>query len=91
MWENSHTSIDTFKSYSSSGKRVSGKIAFVNPQDYKYVFIKHYYFKSFEEFCLKLKRGWPDSTEYFGLNMIFIIFKAIYIIIKSKKLIKQNG
>ena len=61
-WENSHTSIDTFKSCSSSGKRVSGKTAFVNPPDYKYAFIKHYYFKSFEEFCLKLKRGWPDST-----------------------------
>ena len=61
-WENSHSSIDTFKSCSSSGKRVSGKTAFVNPPDYKYAFLKHYYYKSFEEFCLKLKRGWPDST-----------------------------
>ena len=61
-WENSHTSIDTFKSCSSSGKRVSGKTAFINPPDYKYGFLKHYYYKSFEEFCLKLKRGWPDTT-----------------------------
>ena len=61
-WENSHSSIDTFKSCSSSGKRVGGKTAFVNPPDYKYAFLKHYYSKSFEEFCLKLKRGWPDST-----------------------------
>ena len=62
-WENSHTSIDTFKSCSSSGKRVSGKTAFIDPPDFKNAFIKHYYFKSFEEYCLKLKRGWPDSTD----------------------------
>ena len=62
-WENSHTSIDTFKSCSSSGKRVSGKASFIEPPDFKNAFIRHYYFKSFEEFCLKLKRGWPDSTD----------------------------
>ena len=61
-WENSHTSIDTFKSCSSSGKRVSGKTAFVNPPDYQNAFLKHYHYKSFEESCLKFKRGWPDST-----------------------------
>ena len=61
-WENSHTSIDTFKSCSSSGRKVSGKTAFVNPPDYKFAFIKHYQTKSFEEYCLRLKRGWPDST-----------------------------
>ena len=61
-WENSHTSIDSFKSCSSSGKRVSGKTAFINPPDFKYAFLKHYQSKSFEEFCFKLKRGWPDST-----------------------------
>ena len=58
-WENSHSSIDTFKSYSSSGKSVSGKNPYINPPDYKYAFLKHYYYKSFEEYCLKLKRGWP--------------------------------
>ena len=61
-WENSHTSIDTFKSCSSSGRKVSGKTAFINPPDYKFAFIKHYQTKSFEEYCLRLKRGWPDST-----------------------------
>ena len=61
-WENSHSSIDTFKSCSSSGKSVSGKSAYINPPDYKYAFLKHYYYKSFEEYCLKLKRGWPDPT-----------------------------
>ena len=61
-WENSHSSKDTFKSCSSSGKSVSGKSAYINPPDYKYAFLKHYYHKSFEEYCLKLKRGWPDPT-----------------------------
>ena len=40
-WENSHTSIDTFKSCSSSGKSVSGKTSFVKPPDYKYAFINN--------------------------------------------------
>ena len=30
-WENLHSSIDTFKSCSSSSKRVGGKASFVNP------------------------------------------------------------
>ena len=51
-----------FKSCSSSGKNVSGKSAFINPLDYKYAFLKHYYYKSFEEYCLKFKRGWLDPT-----------------------------
>jgi len=37
-WENSHSSINTFKSCSFSGKRVGGKTAFINPPDYKYDF-----------------------------------------------------
>lgn len=57
-WENSHSSIDTFKACSSSGKRDSGKTPYINPPDYKYGFLKHYYSKSFEEYCLELKRGW---------------------------------
>ena len=36
---------------------------YIDPPDYKYAFIKHYYKKSFEEFCIKIKRGWPDLTD----------------------------
>ena len=33
---------------------------FNEPPDIKYAFLKHYHYKSFEEYCIKLKRGKPD-------------------------------
>jgi hypothetical protein len=62
-WTNPHSSLIKFKSCSSSGKFVNSETPFIYPPDYKYAFIKHYYRKSFEEFCLKIKRGWPDITD----------------------------
>ena len=64
---NPHSSLSTYKSCSSSGKIVNSKSPFVEPPDYEYAFIKHFYTKSFEEFCLKLKRGWPDITDNIAL------------------------
>jgi len=60
---NPHTSFVNYKSCSSSGKTVESQTPFVVPPDYEYAFIKHFYTKSFEEFCQKLKRGWPDITD----------------------------
>lgn len=62
-WTNPHSSLIKFKSCSSSGKFVNSETPFINPPDYRYAFIKHYYRKSFEEFCLKIRRGWPDITD----------------------------
>ena len=62
-WKNPHSSLIKFKSCSSSGKYVNSQTPFIDPPDYKYAFIKHYSRKSFEEFCLKIKRGWPDLTD----------------------------
>ena len=67
-WLNPHSSGTNFKACSSSGKKIDSKTPFVNPPDYKNAFLKHFSKKSFEEFCLKLKRGWPDITD----NMIII-------------------
>lgn len=64
---NPHTSLVNYKSCSSSGKIVESKSPFVEPPDYQYAFIKHFYTKSFEEFCQKLKRGWPDITDNIDL------------------------
>ena len=61
-WANPHSSLIKFNSCSSSGKYVNSQTPFIYPPDYKYAFIKHYYRKSLEEFCIKLKRGWPDIT-----------------------------
>ena len=67
-WVNPHSSNVNFQACSSSGKTIDGKTPFVNPPDYKSAFLRHFGKKSFEEFCLKLKRGWPDATN----NMIII-------------------
>lgn len=69
---NPHSSLNNYKSCSSSGKIVDSNTPFIQPPDYKYAFIKHFTSKSFEEFCLKLKRGWPgipDNSNYIN-NLI---------------------
>mgnify|MGYP006988963168 CR=1 FL=1 len=62
-WANPHSSYIKFKSCSSSGKLVNSQTPFIEPPDYEYAFLKHYYRKSFEEFCNKIKRGWADLTD----------------------------
>ena len=59
-WENivnSHTSNLNYTSCSSSGKIVESNSPFIYPPDYTNAKLKHYYYKSFEEFCVKIKRG----------------------------------
>ena len=59
-WENlvnSHTSLLNVTSCSSSGKIIKFDSPFISPPDYINAKLKHFYYKSFEEFCLKIKRG----------------------------------
>ena len=61
-WEkylNPHASENNLISCSSSGKIIDSSSPFCNPPDFKYAFLKHFGRKSFEEYCYKLKRGWP--------------------------------
>lgn len=44
----------------------------VFPPRYKEGYIKHYYTKSFEEWCNKSRRGWPDGTENLNLSKFFV-------------------
>ena len=62
QWATPHSSLYNFISCSSSGKQVDNKTPYIEPPDYEYAAIKHFSIKSFEEYCYKLKRGWPDST-----------------------------
>ena len=57
--QNPHTSLDHFNTCTSSGLRMSSKSPFLQPPDIKYAQLKHYYQKSFEEYCIKTKRGKP--------------------------------
>ena len=61
---NPHSSGNKFISCSSSGKQIPFNSPFNEPPDIKFAFLKHYWFKSFEEFCIKLKKGKADSDNY---------------------------
>ena len=66
-WQNAgtpHSSRNKFNSCSSSGKMIDFSSSFNDPPDIKYAFLKHYHYKSFEEFCIKLKRGKPDQDNH---------------------------
>ena len=65
-WENSwnpHTSNLKIMSCSSSGKVVKFDSPFNYPPDYTNAILKHYYYKSFEEYCIKIKRGKADLVK----------------------------
>lgn len=59
--KNPHTSLNKFVSCSSSGKNVNYSTSIYSPPDVKFAYLKHYHDKSFEEFCIKIKRGNADS------------------------------
>ena len=71
-WETPHSCKNRYNSCNSSGKKVIPKEVIVDPPDYKYAYIKHYYKKSFEEYCLKIKRGWPDEADKIYAKNILI-------------------
>ena len=56
---NPHTSINNFNTCSSSGIIINSSSPFNSPVEHQYAYIKHYHFRSFEELCLKIKRGRP--------------------------------
>ena len=58
---NPHTSVNKFISCSSSGKIINSLSPYNVPPDVKYAYLKHFHYKSFEEFCIKIKRGHADS------------------------------
>ena len=59
--ENPHTSLNKFNTCSSSGKIIDYKSPYNDPPEFKFAFLKHLQYKSFEEYCLKIRRGRPIS------------------------------
>ena len=57
--DNPHTSLNKVVACSSSGKIIDYKSPINEPPDYTFAFLKHLQYKSFEEYCLKIKRGRP--------------------------------
>jgi len=64
-WQNPHSSLNRYKACSSSGNFVDTVLPYIEPPDHKYAVLRHYFRKSFEEFCKKLKRGWPEHSDQF--------------------------
>lgn len=64
--ENPHTSINDYISCNSNGNIINSSSPFNYQVDYNYSYLKHYIKKSFEEYCLKIKRGRPlPQYKYF--------------------------
>lgn len=79
-WEkmaNPHSSLFKLKACSSSGKRIKFDSPFNIPPDYTKARLRHYNYKSFEEYCLKLKRGRSDFQKNESSQMINDRYKLL--------------
>ena len=75
---NFHTSILNITCCSSSGKKIEFDSPSMIPPDYTNAKLNHYYYKSFEEFCLKLKRGVVDRSRNRNKEIIKKNYKNLY-------------
>ena len=63
MAKNPHTSMNNVSSCSGSGYLIDPNSPFNIPPDITYAKIKHYHKKSFEEYCIKIKRAKPYYSQ----------------------------
>ena len=85
--DNPHSSSsDEYISCSSSGKIISPSSFFNDPPEYKNAFLKHYLFKSFEEYCMKIKRSRSDMTSTENKDNIISLIKDLYLKSKGNKI-----
>ena len=81
-WENAinpHTSNINILSCSSSGKKIPFDSPFNYPPDFENAKLKHYQYKSFEEYCLKIKRGVGDSPKDLSKEFVKQNYKRLYL------------
>ena len=83
--ENAHTSTWNFTCCGSSGNRISFDSPFNKPPDFTNAKLKHYWYKSFEEFCIKFKRGRVSIPEKNRNDYIYKEYKQIYLHNKNNK------
>ena len=80
-WEkldNPHTSTLNVSSCSSSGKIIKYDSPYNSPPDYTNAKLKHYIYKSFEEWCIKIKRGKCDYPKEVSEKIMFERYKSLY-------------
>ena len=83
--ENAHSSKLNITCCSSSGKRISFDSPFLKPPDYTNAKLKHYWYKSFEEFCLKFRRGRVSVPEEIRQEYIYKGYKYLFLNSKNDK------
>lgn len=82
---NPHSSFLNVTSCSSSGKIIKYDSPFFNPPDLINAKLNHYHYKSFEEFCLKLKRGNADLQKNLNVKLVNNRYKSLYSKYKNDK------
>ena len=75
---NPHSSNLNITTCSSSGKLIEYNSPFNFPPDYTNAKLKHYYYKSFEEYCIKINRGKCDYSKFNSNQLAKIYFKRLY-------------
>ena len=79
------SSSNKFITCSSSGKIISPTSFFIEKPEYTIAVLKHYIFKSFEEYCMKIQRSRSDLTSKENKNNIMEIIKNLYLQNKGNK------
>ena len=80
-----HTSVLNFTSCSSSGKVIKFDSPYNDPPDLINAQLNHYQYKSFEEYCLKIKKGIADRPKNIGNEIVKQQFKSLYSQIKNNE------
>lgn len=78
-----HSSSLNITSCSSSGKKINFDSPYNEPPDYTNAKLNHYYYKSFEEFCIKIKKGRVSLPRKTRNENIKKLYKIIYLQIKD--------
>ena len=90
---NPHTSKLKFISCSSSGKLIRYNSPYNDPPEFTNAKLKHFYYKSFEEYCIKIKRGKYDYPNKKRNIIINELYRSLYIANKNNpkklKIIKK--
>ena len=67
---NSHTSGARIRNCNSIGKEIKYDAHLVDPPIYEIAYLKHYISKTIEEFCIKIKRGYPIKFVFLEGNSL---------------------
>ena len=82
---NPHTSILHYTCCNALGEVIGYDAYFNIPPNYEIAYIKHYWGKTIEEYCLKIKRGYPDHKVVFTKELLNDRFKNFFELNKKTK------